>query len=130
MSTSPNPIDQFVGARLKQLRLERNQTQKQLGQALDRTFQQVQKYENGSNRISASMLYQIAGIFDVPILYFFQGLSSDAGSISFDDENIKNQNLMATRDSLRLVKAFFKLKDNKIRRIILQLVEEIVESSP
>jgi len=128
MSSKPNPVDQYVGMRVRQLRLERKLTQKQLGDQLGRTFQQVQKYENGSNRISASVLFRISVIFDVPILYFFSGLSGNSEPNTVDQSSINVQSLMSTREGLRLVKAFGKLNDAKIRKKILELVEGIAET--
>ena len=127
MSSKPNPVDQYVGMRVRQLRLERKLTQKQLGDQLGRTFQQVQKYENGTNRISASVLFRISVIFEVPILYFFSGLSGNSEPHTVDQASINVQSLMSTREGLRLVKAFAKLNDAKIRKKILDLVEGIAE---
>lgn len=128
MSSKPNPVDQYVGMRVRQLRLERKLTQKQLGDQLGRTFQQVQKYENGTNRISASVLFRISVIFDVPIMYFFSGLSGHSEPNTVDQSSINVQSLMSTREGLRLVKAFGKLNDAKIRKKILELVEGIAET--
>lgn len=69
-------IDRHVGKRLKQLRMQRGQTQIDVAGVLDRTFQQVQKYENGRNRISASVLYTLAKHFEIPVESFFDGLSA------------------------------------------------------
>ncbi len=71
----PNPIDAHVGLRIRQLRKIREVSQEKLADGLRVTFQQVQKYERGSNRVSASKLYAIAGLLDVPVGYFFEGLS-------------------------------------------------------
>lgn len=75
MNPTPNPIDQHVGARIRARRKQINVSQGDLAGALDLTFQQVQKYERGSNRVSASKLYEIAKALRVPVAYFFDGLA-------------------------------------------------------
>src|ERR1044071_3107456 len=72
MAKHPNPADKYAGARLRTSRLARKMSQTELGEALGVTFQQVQKYEKGTNRISASRLQQIADVLDVPVTFFFE----------------------------------------------------------
>lgn len=89
--SDPHPVDQHVGKRLKNLRVLRGKTQTNVADGLNISFQQVQKYELGRNRISASKLYEIAGILGVPTAYFFEGLDqADAKETPIVDEAIAN----------------------------------------
>ncbi len=124
-----NPTDKHVGARVRMRRLMLGMSQTNLGDALKLTFQQVQKYENGGNRISASRLQQIAHILQVPVSFFFDGApnapgqsTSATGVAPFPDYVTK---FMATTDGLALTKAFMSIKNAKLRRSIVELVEGI-----
>jgi transcriptional regulator with XRE-family HTH domain len=128
MPIEPHPVDIHVGMRLRLRRLELKLSQKQLGEALDLSFQQVQKYEKGNNRISASKLFEIAGILEVPTLYFFEGLSTGSDEVGESASGLDGLGLTQTREGLRIVKAFSKIKDPKIRRTIIHLVEKIADS--
>ncbi|MFL9824373.1 helix-turn-helix domain-containing protein [Rhodoplanes sp. SY1] len=131
---SPNPIDQHVGSRVRMRRLMVGMSQEKLGDALDLTFQQVQKYEKGTNRIGASRLQQIAGILHVPVAFFFEG----APELDDDDrptgvESVSPavvSDFLATVDGLALTRAFMQIADPKLRRSIVALVEEIAGPSP
>lgn len=131
---SPNPIDQHVGSRVRMRRLMVGMSQEKLGDALDLTFQQVQKYEKGTNRIGASRLQRIAGILQVPVAFFFEG----APELDDDDrptgvESISPavvSDFLATVDGLALTRAFMKIADPKLRHSIVALVEEIAGPSP
>jgi len=105
-------------------------SQTALGDALGITFQQVQKYEKGTNRISASRLQQACDILQVPIAFFFEGLPiapAVAGSIETQLSTDQVTDFMATRDGLALAKAFMRIGNVQLRRRILHLVEEIEE---
>jgi transcriptional regulator with XRE-family HTH domain len=128
MPIEPHPVDTHVGMRLRLRRLELKLSQKQLGEALDLSFQQVQKYEKGNNRISASKLFEIAGILEVPTLYFFEGLCTGSDEVGESASGLDGLGLTQTREGLRIVKAFSKIKDPKIRRTIIHLVEKIAVS--
>ena len=130
---APNPTDRHVGARVRMRRMMLSMSQEKLGDALGLTFQQVQKYEKGANRIGASRLQQIAHILQVPVSFFFEGAPSvpghqppdgfaDAPSPSYVSD------FLATSDGLALTKAFMGIKDAKLRRRIVDLVEQIVAS--
>jgi transcriptional regulator with XRE-family HTH domain len=123
---SPNSIDKHVGSRVRMRRMMLNMSQSGLGDALGITFQQVQKYEKGTNRISASRLQQACHILQVPIPFFFEGApAGDAlpGRLPHDPLT----DLMATRDGLALVKAFLRISNVHLRRRIVNLVEELGE---
>ena len=116
---APNPTDKHVGARVRMRRMMLSMSQEKLGDALDLTFQQVQKYEKGANRIGASRLQQIAHILQVPVSFFFDGAPNAPAYVS---------DFLATSDGLALTKAFMGIKDAKLRRRIVDLVEQIAGS--
>ena len=125
---APNPTDKHVGARVRMRRMMLSMSQEKLGDALSLTFQQVQKYEKGANRIGASRLQQIAHILQVPVSFFFEGGPAAEGlrGASEGASPAHVFDFLATRDGLALAKAFMTIKDKKLRRCIVALVEEIV----
>ena len=125
-----NAIDMHVGARVRMRRLMLDMTQEKLGDALGLTFQQVQKYEKGANRIGAGRLQQLSAILQVPVAFFFDGMRpatavvttsspSDALSTSELDQ------FLTSSEGLALIKAFMRIKDAEIRRRIVDLAVEI-----
>jgi transcriptional regulator with XRE-family HTH domain len=123
-----NPTDAHVGNRVRMRRLMLDMSQKKLGDALGLTFQQVQKYEKGTNRIAASRLQQISHILQVPISFFFEGAPR------LPEAGIKNgaapspsyvSDFLATTDGLALTKAFMLIKEPAVRRHIVKLVQQI-----
>jgi transcriptional regulator with XRE-family HTH domain len=126
---APNPTDKHVGARVRMRRMMLGMSQEKLGDALGLTFQQVQKYEKGANRIGASRLQQIAHILQVPVSFFFEGAPDVFGQQSADMAEAPSpayvSDFLATSDGLALTKAFMKIKDAKLRRRIVDLVEQI-----
>jgi transcriptional regulator with XRE-family HTH domain len=131
---APNPTDKHVGARVRMRRMMLAMSQEKLGDALGLTFQQVQKYEKGANRIGASRLQQIAHTLQVPVAFFFEGAPNVPGAIG--NEGLSEapspayvSDFLATSDGLALTKAFMRIKDAKLRRRIVDLVEQIVTDS-
>jgi len=126
---APNPIDKHVGSRVRMRRMMLNFSQEKLGGALGLTFQQVQKYEKGTNRIGASRLQQIAQILQVPVSFFFEGaphaLGHSSGGMSEAPSPAYVADFLATSDGLSLTKAFMRIKSSKMRRRIVDLVEQI-----
>jgi transcriptional regulator with XRE-family HTH domain len=127
---APNPIDRHVGSRVRMRRMMLGMSQEKLGDALGLTFQQVQKYEKGANRIGASRLQQISNILQVPVSFFFEGApSSTSGSSTPGMAEAPSpayvSDFLATSDGLALTKAFVRIKDAKLRRRIVDLVEQI-----
>jgi transcriptional regulator with XRE-family HTH domain len=124
---SPNPTDKHVGSRVRMRRMMLGMSQEKLGDALDLTFQQVQKYEKGTNRIGASRLQQISQILQVPVSFFFEG--APLGSESHGSKEAPSpayvSDFLATSDGLALTKSFMRIKDAKLRRRIVDLVEQI-----
>jgi transcriptional regulator with XRE-family HTH domain len=126
---SPNPIDKHVGARVRMRRMMISMSQEKLGEKLGITFQQIQKYEKGTNRIGASRLQQIANVLGVPVGFFFEGAPiADKSPSGFDDSASPAyvSDFLATSDGLALTKAFMRVSDSKVRRRIVDLVEAIV----
>ena len=105
-------------------------SQEKLGDAYGLTFQQVQKYEKGTNRISASRLQQSAHILQVPVAFFFEGAPHQPGQPKGPGEALSPAyvfDFLATSDGLALTKAFMRIKESKLRRRIIDLVEEMAE---
>jgi len=126
----PNPIDRHVGARVRMRRMLAGVSQEKLGEALGLTFQQVQKYEKGSNRISASRLQQIAKMLDVPVSFFFDGAPTGdepGGGFSDSASNAYVADFLSTSEGVQLTKAFVKIKSAKVRRKLIDLVESLGE---
>ena len=124
-----HPTDKHVGSRLRMRRIMLHKSQSEVANALGLTFQQLQKYENGSNRVSASRLQHLCTILQVPVSFFFEGapqeptlpiLGSDEQSPSYVNE------FLATSDGVALALAFGRIRDAKVRRAIVALVEQIV----
>lgn len=127
---APNPIDKHVGSRVRMRRMMLNMSQEKLGDALELTFQQVQKYEKGTNRIGASRLQQISNILQVPVEFFFEGAQSIAGGprpegAADAPSPAYVADFLASADGLALTKAFMRISDLKLRRRIVDLVEQI-----
>ena len=125
---APNPTDKHVGSRVRMRRMMLGMSQEKLGDALGLTFQQVQKYEKGTNRIGASRLQQISHILQVPVAFFFEGAPSMPGQSDGMGEAPSPayvSDFLATSDGLALTKAFMRIKDSKLRRRIVDLVEQI-----
>ena len=125
---APNPIDKHVGSRVRMRRMMLGMSQEKLGDALGLTFQQVQKYEKGTNRIGASRLQQISTILQVPVAFFFEGAPGDgspADNFADAPSSAYVTDFLATSDGLALTKAFTRITDSKMRRSIVDLVEQI-----
>src|SRR4029077_9541241 len=127
---SPNPVDKHVGARVRMRRMMLNMSQEKLGDALDLTFQQVQKYEKGTNRIGASRLQAISNILQVPVSFFFEGAPHMPGHSGMGEAPSPAyvSDFLATSDGLTLTKSFMKIKSGKMRRRIVELVEQIADN--
>ena len=108
----PHPTDVHVGHRLREVRIMRGLTQTQLGERLGISFQQVQKYEKGTKRIGSSRLWDMCGILDVPVSFFFEGLGDD----NADDEKI-------SRRALQLAKELDRIEDDDVKTNFLQLLK-------
>lgn len=132
-NVGPNPIDIFVGSRIRMQRILIGMSQEKLGNALGLTFQQVQKYEKGTNRVGASRLHQISAVLGVSPAFFFEDAPNvPAYRRSGALEPVPNfvSDLFATADGLALVKAFIRISSPKTRRAVVALIEQINPEKP
>jgi len=123
-SKLPSGIDRVVGQRIRWRRRELKLTQERLGELLELTFQQVQKYEKGVNRVSAGRLYEIAGVLGVPINYFFEGAEDFLGveQAEFAEDEDEPHAPVMTPEMLELISAFQKIEDVSLRKSLLNTV--------
>ena len=123
-SKLPSGIDRVVGQRIRWRRRELKLTQERLGELLELTFQQVQKYEKGVNRVSAGRLYEIAGVLGVPISYFFDGAEEFLGAeqAAFAEDEAEPHAPVMTPEMLELISAFQKIEDVSLRKSLLNTV--------
>ena len=127
----PSPIDVHVGARLRQRRTLLGMSQTTLGDAIGLTFQQMQKYEKGTNRISASRLFALSRVLDVPVEYFFDDVPAEVSASSPATEKrgrakkppSYEPDPMAKRETLELVRAYYKIRDPQIRKRLRELTK-------
>ncbi|MBS9477325.1 helix-turn-helix domain-containing protein [Ancylobacter radicis] len=125
---SPNPIDKHVGSRVRMRRMMIAMSQEKLGENLGITFQQIQKYEKGTNRIGASRLQHISSVLGVPISFFFDGapnVQPMAQGFADDASPAYVSDFLATSEGIALTRAFLKITDSKVRRRIVDLVEAL-----
>jgi transcriptional regulator with XRE-family HTH domain len=126
MKKSPNDADRHIGSQIKARRNAIGMSQEKLGDMLGLTFQQVQKYEKGMNRVGAGRLLDIGTILQVPVTYFYEGLSTDRFKVSSEDK--ATSLLLATMEGQRLIKAFSMIESPQLRRKLVDLIE--VMSNP
>lgn len=131
MTANPDPIDIHVGSRVRLRRTLLGLSQEKLGEALGLTFQQVQKYERGANRIGSSRLYRLSRILDVPVAFFFDELPMSAlrgpGMGEPPAEDFE-PHALSRRETLELVRAYYKITDPKIRKKLFDLVKTVGQS--
>ena len=132
----PNPVDVHVGQRVRLRRTLLGFSQEKLGESLGLTFQQVQKYERGSNRIGASRLYDLARILQVPVSFFFDEMSNEVAARSpgqirgmAEEDDIYEPNPLAKRETLEFVRAYYKITDSSVRRRIFDLTKALANAS-
>jgi transcriptional regulator with XRE-family HTH domain len=134
---TPNLIDRYVGSRVRARRVGLRLSQTNLGQAIGVTFQQIQKYENGSNRIGASNLFKIANALGVDVAFFFEGMTDDvakAGLVprgkglaeprqaEFDSDPL------SSREAIELMHNYFRIGDGQVRKRLFQFVKTLADS--
>ncbi len=119
---SPRPVDAHVGSRVRQRRTLLGMNLGELSAALGLSFQQVQKYERGGNRISASRLYDLGRILNVPITYFFDAYPGDSGA---EGATLFGADVMNKRETLTLVRAYYGITEPKVRRRLLDLIRSV-----
>ena len=144
-SENPDPVDIHVGARLRMRRNLVGLSQEQLGKGLGLTFQQIQKYERGINRMGSSRLFQISKILSVPVSYFFEdmpamlGLSLQTGFAEGGQSALENAptsgsggedyDILSRRETLDLVRAYYRIQDVKKRRRVYELIRSMADES-
>ncbi len=130
----PNPIDVHVGSRMRLRRTLLGMSQKKLGEVIGLTYQQVQKYERGSNRISASRLFDLARVLDVQVGFFFDDMSDDVAArppgqskgTARETVNV-GPDPMAKRETLDLVPAYYKIQDASVRKRLFELMKALAK---
>jgi transcriptional regulator with XRE-family HTH domain len=126
----PNPVDLHVGARIRLRRRMQGVSQEKLADALGLTFQQVQKYERGANRVSASKLYEIAAALHAPVAYFFDGLADPVGEGDGEDAGAADEQevhaFLMTAEGLELARLFPQIPRGRVRRRLLDLLRTLV----
>ena len=120
----PTDVDAHVGRRIRQRRTLLGMSQEKLAEALDLTFQQVQKYERGTNRVGAGRLHQLSQALDVPVAYFFEGLGEPTEGA---EPNAPEQDLLSRRESLALIRAYYGISDPAVRRRLRELMKVLGE---
>ncbi|MBL4692169.1 MAG: helix-turn-helix transcriptional regulator [Magnetovibrio sp.] len=135
---TPRPVDIHVGARLRQRRTLLGMSQEKLGEAVGLTFQQIQKYERGANRIGASRLYQLGQVLDVSVSYFFEEMPGEVQKTRGDYaapenseklESVQTSDPMARRETLELVRAYYRIEDPKVRKRVFELTKSIANAT-
>lgn len=130
MKKAANEVDRHVGGRVRMRRMLVGMSQEKLGDALTLTFQQVQKYEKGTNRISATRLREIAGILGVGIDFFYEGIATTGDVVSGFSENVSPtyEADLLTSDGVKLLRAFHRIADANVRRKLIELTASLAGS--
>lgn len=128
---NPNPVDLHVGARVRMRRKFLGMSQESLAETIDLTFQQVQKYERGANRISASKLFEIARALKAPVAYFFEGYGESSAASGFSESESEHfvHGFLMTTEGIELAEVFPKVRNARVRRRILDLVRALSEEN-
>ena len=141
-SGKPNPVDVHVGSRVRLRRTLLGLSQEKLADAIGLTFQQVQKYERGANRIGASRLYELSRVLDVPVTFFFEDMAPDLASrhamhtagMAEATQAAYETDALARRETLELVRAYYRIGDPHVRKKVAELVKTMAatvgESAP
>lgn len=120
----PDPVDIHVGTRLRQRRTLLGMSQEKLAAAFGVSFQQIQKYERGANRVSASRLHQLTRILNVPVGYFFEGMT-DVPQNGSAAHPLHDNEMVASRETLELVRAYYRIEDPTVRRRVVDLLRSL-----
>ena len=128
MARSFNPVDINVGKRLRKRRVELGMTQLAIGEILGLSFQQIQKYESGANRVSASRLFDISKSLDVEVGYFFCGVEGVAIDGALNLPETDDSKIMSGREALELLRSYASIKDSNIRKNARAFMASIAQS--
>ena len=132
--SGPHPVDIHVGSRVRMRRTLLGMSQEKLGDALGLTFQQVQKYERGANRVGASRLFEISRVLDVPVSFFFEEMPAETASMSTsapgktgaaEDAEEFERDPLAKRETLELVRAYYRIADPRVRKRVFELTKAV-----
>lgn len=124
----PRPVDVHVGSRVRLRRTLLGMSQEALGQAVGLTFQQIQKYERGANRVGASRLYEFSRILDVPVSYFFEDMADEVRNADPDDRDIEvvsEDEPLSERETLELVRAYYRIKSPARRKALFDMINAL-----
>lgn len=131
----PNPVDIHVGSRVRLRRTLLGMSQEKLGEAIGLTFQQVQKYERGANRIGASRLFNLSQVLDVPVSFFFDDMPQETATAPVlgdedDEERVVEfePDPMAKRETLELVRAYYRITDPSVRKRLFELTKAVANN--
>lgn len=130
-SNNPDPIDIHVGSRIRMRRTLLGMSQEKLADALSITFQQVQKYENGANRVSASRLFNISRFLGVPVSFFFDGapnnIARSGGALLAAEDRLHETGgaVLESKESIDLLRAYYAIKDNAVRRKVYEMIKSL-----
>jgi len=136
-SGKPNPIDVHVGARVRLRRTLLGMSQEKLGEAIGLTFQQVQKYERGANRIGASRLFDLSRVLDVPVSFFYDDMADDVSlqsprmmiaGLAEESESSFEADPMTKRETLELVRAYYRILDPQVRKRVFELAKALANA--
>lgn len=132
----PNPIDIHVGNRIRLRRTLLGMSQQKLGEAIGLTFQQVQKYERGTNRVGSSRMFELSRVLDVPVAYFFEEMGADTAikgrmhthGVAAPVTASADKDPMTKRETLELVRAYYKITDPKVRKRLFEMTKTLGRS--
>ncbi len=132
IKSKPEPVDVHVGSRVRLRRTLLGMSQDKLGKALSITFQQIQKYERGANRIGSSRLYKLSQILDVPVSFFFDDMPAEvtgkATGMAEGGKQTFEVGQLSRRETLELVRAYYKIKDPNVRKKLFEMVKALGKS--
>lgn len=124
--SGPDPVDIYVGSRVRMRRTVLGMSQERLADQLGITFQQVQKYENGSNRVGSSRLFAISRILNVPVSFMFDGYEGASNAVVAEDVSLFDRQ-MRSRETVELMKAYYAIEDEGLRRRFLDMVKAMAK---
>lgn len=131
----PHPVDVHVGSRVRLRRTLLGMSQEKLGEAIGLTFQQVQKYERGANRIGSSRLYELSRILDVPVSFFFDDMPGNVAASSYvggiaegASEEYEAGDPLSKRETLELVRAYYKIGEPGVRKRLFELAKALAKA--
>lgn len=130
---SPNPVDVYVGGRVRLQRTLLGLSQEKLGESVGLTFQQIQKYERGANRIGASRLHEFSQILDVPVSFFFDGIDQNKPKPSSQKRQVKSngtgdEDFLHKRETLELIRAYYRIPDTLVRKRLFDTIKALAKS--